>query len=100
MGYNICVRREATIRRICYSQDATTFMNACLISKGAVGDAATPNVAQGLWGKVTGFCGNYGTTGKGAEFDHLQIPRASTEAIPTGLAVGTDVGTDGIVNNG
>ena len=49
---------------------------------------------------MQGFCGNYGTTGKGAEFDHLQIPRASTEAIPTGLAVGTDVGTDGIVNNG
>jgi hypothetical protein len=96
--YNICVRREATIRRICYSQDATTFMNDFLISKGAVGDTATPNVAQGLWGKVTGFCGNYGTTGKGAEFDHLQIPRASTEAIPTGLAVGTVAA--GIVNNG
>merc|ERR1711971_582492 len=87
--YSICVRREATIRRICYSQDATTFMNDLLISKGAVGDTATPNVAQGLWGKATGFCGNYGTTGKGAEFDHLQIPRASTNAIPTGLQVGT-----------
>ena len=27
--------------------------------------------------------------GTGVEFDHLQIPRASTNAIPTGLAVGT-----------
>merc|ERR1711971_892419 len=95
--YNICIRREATIRRICYGQDAANFLNDFLISKGAVGDTATPNVAQGLWGKVTGFCGNYGTTGKGAEFDHLQIPRASTEAIPTGLPVGTVAA--GVLNN-
>ena len=38
---------------------------------------------------LQGFCGNYGATGKGVEFDHLQIPRASTNAIPAGLAVGT-----------
>ena len=37
---------------------------------------------------LQGFCGNYGATGKGKEFDHLQIPRASTNAIPQGLAVG------------
>jgi len=87
--YNICVRREATIRRICYSQDATSFLNDFLISSGVVGDAATPNVAKCLWGKATGLCGNYGAAGVGVEFDFLQIPRASTNAIPTGLAVGT-----------
>ena len=51
--YNICIRREATNRRICYSQDATSFLNDFLISSGVVGDAATPNVAKGLWGKAT-----------------------------------------------
>ena len=46
---------------------------------------------------LQGFCGNYGATGKGVEFDHLQIPRASTNAIPTGLQVGTVAA--GIVTN-
>merc|ERR1719420_67678 len=86
--YNICIRREATIRRICYSQDATSFLNDFLISSGVVGDAAVPNVAKCLWGKATGFCGNYGAAGVGKEFDHLQIPRATTNAIPTGVVVG------------
>jgi len=86
--YNICVRRESSIRRICYSQDATSFLNDFLISTGGVGDSAATNVAVGLWGK-SGFCGNYGSSGKGVEFDHLMIPRASTFAIPTGLPVGT-----------
>ena len=38
---------------------------------------------------LQGLCGNYGAAGVGVEFDFLQIPRASTNAIPTGLAVGT-----------
>ena len=46
---------------------------------------------------LQGKCGNYGATGKGVEFDHLQIPRASTNAIPTGLQVGTVAA--GIVTN-
>merc|ERR1711971_642723 len=96
--YNICVRREATIRRICYGQDAANFLNDFLISTGVDGDSAALNIAKGLWGKATGFCGNYGADGKGVEFDHLQIPRASTNAIPTGLAVGTTAA--GIVGNG
>jgi len=93
--YNICVRRESSIRRICYSQDATTFLNDFLISTGVVGDAAAPAIlGKGLLGKSDGFCGNYGASGKGMpamvpEFDHLQIPRASTFAIPTGVPVGT-----------
>ena len=55
--YNICVRREATIRRICYSQDAASFDNDFLISSGVDGDGAALNVAKGLWGKasVSGF---------------------------------------------
>jgi len=90
--YSICIRREATIRRVCYSQDATSFLNDFLISTGVAGDTATPNVAMCLFGLATGFCGNYSPTGKGKEFDHLQIPRASTNAIPTGLAVGAPFG--------
>jgi hypothetical protein len=95
--YNICIRRESSIRRVCYSQDATAFLNDFLISTGgAPGDSNAPaNLGLGLHGKATGFCGNYGASGKGgggkAEFDHLQIPRASTfmMGIPTGLFVGT-----------
>ena len=48
--YNICVRREASIRRICYGQDAANFLNDFLISTGVNGDAMALNTAQGLWG--------------------------------------------------
>jgi hypothetical protein len=84
--YNICIRREATNRRICYSQDATSFVNDFLISTGVAGDSLM--AAMGLWGKSTGKCGNYGSAGVGVEFDHLQIPQASTAKIPTGFPVG------------
>jgi len=95
-NYNICVRRESSVRRICYSQDATAFLNDFLISSGMLGEANTAgpaNLAKGLHGKSSGYCGNYGPAGAGMpagtpEFDHLQIPRASTLAIPTGLFVG------------
>ena len=46
---------------------------------------------------LQGFCGNYGATGKGLEFDHLQIPRASR---PTGLLVGLPVPPAGTITNG
>merc|ERR1712086_693689 len=72
--YNICIRRESTITRVCYSQDAATFTNDFLISTGADGDAAMPIVAKCLLGVGTGNCGNYGANGQGVEFDHLQIP--------------------------
>jgi len=88
--YNICIRRESTNTRICYSQDATTFFNDFLISTGVAGDAAMPIVAKCLLGGATGLCGNYGAGGVGLEFDHLQIPRASRES---GLAVGLPVTT-------
>jgi len=88
--YNICIRRESTITRVCYSQDAATFTNDFLISTGADGDAAMPIVAKCLLGVGTGNCGNYGANGQGVEFDHLQIPRASRES---GLAVGLPVTT-------
>jgi len=92
--YNICIRREGGIRRVCYSQDAASFLNDFLISSGMLGDAGAVNLGKGLHGKSAGYCGNYGAMGKGMpaavpEFDHLQIPRASTNAIPTGLLVGT-----------
>jgi len=86
--YNICIRRESTNTRICYSQDAAAgITNDFLISTGVAGDDANPNVAECLLGKATGLCGNYGTMGKGVEFDHLQIPRATTN-LAAGLAVG------------
>lgn len=75
--YNICVRRESTNSRICYSQDATTFLNDFLISAGVVGDAMTPNTANCLLAVATAKCGSYGMAGAGIEFDHLQIPRAT-----------------------
>merc|ERR1712179_827279 len=63
--YNICIRRESGIGRVCYSQDATAFLNDFLISSGTVGDAGAPaNVGLGLHGKAS-FCGNYGAAGKG-----------------------------------
>jgi len=93
--YNICIRRESGIGRVCYSQDATAFLNDFLISSGMVGDAGAPaNVGLGLHGKEN-FCGNYGPSGKGMpaavpEFDHLQIPRASRET-NDGLLVGLPI---------
>jgi len=101
--YNICIRREAGIRRVCYSQDAAGgLLNDFLISTGKVGDAGVVNLGKGQLGKSAGFCGNYGPMGKGIpdgvpEFDHLQIPRASTFAIPTGLPVFS--GTVGVNDN-
>lgn len=90
--YNICIRRESTNSRVCYSQDATTFLNDFLISAGVVGDTATPNVAKCLLAAATAKCGSYGMAGAGIEFDHLQIPRASrTTGLPVGLPVATGV---------
>merc|ERR1711971_486829 len=89
--YNICIRRESTNSRVCYSQDSTTFLNDFLISAGVAGDAGVPNVAKCLLAAATAKCGSYGMLGNGIEFDHLQIPRASR---PTGLAVGLPVATD------
>merc|ERR1712086_275949 len=88
--YNICIRREATNTRVCYSQDATSFLNDFLISAGVAGDAGTSfNSASCLFGKASGLCGSYGSSGVGKEFDHLQIPRATQF---TGLAVGLPAG--------
>jgi len=93
--YNICIRRESTNSRICYSQDATSFLNDFLISTGVAGDAAS--LASCLLGIATGLCGNYGAAGIAKEFDHLQIPRASR---PTGLAVGLPVAPATIIATG
>jgi hypothetical protein len=42
------------IGRICYSQDATAFLNDFLISSGLVGDAGAPaNVGKGFHGKAS-----------------------------------------------
>jgi len=90
--YNICIRRESTNSRVCYSQDATAFLNDFLISAGVVGDAGTPNTAKCLLAAATAKCGSYGMAGNGIEFDHLQIPRASrTTGLPVGLPVATGV---------
>ena len=77
------------------SQNIWTLVKKCLFPLDAY-VVSCPTVSKKSWKDsiayalcLQGFCGNYGTNGKGVEFDHLQIPRASTNAIPAGLAVGT-----------
>jgi len=100
--YNICIRREATNSRICYSQAGTTTLNDFIISDGLAGDAALA-AAMGLWGKDGLQCGNYGATGKGigskADFDYLNIPGASTAA-PGTRFIGTGGPPITMINNG
>jgi len=92
--YNICVRRESTIQRICYSQDATAFLNDFLISGK---DNQALNDAMCQLGTATGKCGDYGAAGTGVggtlfNVDHLYIPRASYNTAPIGLPVGLPAG--------
>merc|ERR1719464_1662043 len=52
--YNICIRRESTNSRVCYSQDATAFLNDFLISGK---DNQALNDAMCQLGTATGKCG-------------------------------------------
>jgi len=88
--YNICIRRESTISRICYSQDIASFVNDFLISGDTTGAAF--NAATCQLGVATAKCGSYGMAGAGLNFDHLYIPRASYNPGPTGLPVGLPAG--------
>jgi len=82
----ICIRREEGMSRVCFSQAHGMEVNDFKISSGKVGQATGMSV--GLVGKFSGtggtgataaFCGNYGTDGKGVDFDFLHIPRAAAK---------------------
>jgi len=73
----ICIRREATRFRICYSQEGGTVLNDFLISAGGVGGDATTQI--GILGTVLVGCGNYGPSGSLVDFDFVHIPMASAD---------------------
>lgn len=73
----ICIRREATRFRICYSQEGGAVMNDFLISAGVAGDAGT--VVMGVLGSVLLGCGNYGSSGSAPDYDFVHIPMASAD---------------------
>jgi len=74
----ICIRRDAEMQRVCFSQMGGAVVNDFLISSGAMGDDA--KISSGLVGKLSGAsgtmaaCGNYGTTGKGIDYDFVNVP--------------------------
>lgn len=76
----ICIRREATRFRICYSQEGGDVLNDFLISAGGAGDFST---LVGVLGSVSVGCGNYGPVGSFPNFDFLNIPMASADGTAT-----------------
>lgn len=76
----ICIRREAGMQRVCFSQAGGTVINDFQISSGA--KTSSMVASSGLVGKFTGaasvaeaaVCGNYGTDGMGIDFDFLNVP--------------------------
>jgi len=89
----ICIRREATMNRICYSQAGGAVVNDFLISTGVAGDSASAQ--SGVVGISGSFCGNYGMAGAGVEFDYLNIPMPSNAA-----TVGVGFGAIAAATNG
>merc|ERR1712025_934315 len=73
----ICIRREATRSRICYSQEGGAVFNDFLISAAsAAGDVSSQ---VGILGAVSVGCGNYGSSGSLLNFDFFHIPMASAD---------------------
>jgi len=72
----ICIRREATRFRICYSQEGGAVLNDFLISAGVAGDASAQ---MGVLGTVALGCGNYGASGSLVDYDFVHIPMASAD---------------------
>merc|ERR1719189_1136877 len=75
----ICIRREAGMSRVCFSQAGTAITNDFRISSGgAMGSIAAMDMAfvGKFSGMSSGFCGNYGTSGTRFDFDYLHIPKA------------------------
>jgi len=77
----ICIRQDAGMSRLCFSQAGGTVVNDFLISTGVMGDSAL--IASGLVGAFSGAgagtmaaCGNYGTDGMGIDFDFVHVPGA------------------------
>merc|ERR1712083_760175 len=77
----ICIRREAGMTRVCFSQAGGTEINDFRISSGMVGEATMmsmgfPGAFTGAGAMPAGACGNYGTDGKGVDYDFVHIPKA------------------------
>jgi len=81
----ICIRREATRFRICYSQEGGAVLNDFLISAGVAGDASAQ---MGVLGTVLLGCGNYGPSGSLVDYDFVHIPMASADGTAP-LAIAT-----------
>lgn len=95
----ICIRREATKFRICYSQEGGTVLNDFLISAGgAAGDITTQ---KGILGSVLVGCGNYGASGSFLDFDFVHIPMASADGTaPLMVATSNFCGGGLVTSNG
>merc|ERR1719415_105426 len=73
----ICIRREAGMQRVCFSQAGTAITNDFRISSGgAAGSMAASGLATVGKFVQMGVCGNYGTDGLQLDFDYLHIPKA------------------------
>jgi len=77
----ICIRREATRLRICYSQEGGNVLNDFLISSG--GAAGDVSAQIGILGMSMVGCGNYGPSGSQFDFDFVHIPMASADGTAT-----------------
>jgi len=82
----ICIRREEGMTRVCFSQAGGMQVDDFRISTGSKGDSMM--MSAGLVGKLAGaggptvtvaHCGNYGTDGKGVDYDYLHIPRPAAK---------------------
>jgi hypothetical protein len=82
----ICIRREAGMTRVCFSQAGDTEINDFRISSGVAGDATLMSSGligifsmAGAGGATMAACGNYGTDGLGVDYDFVHIPKAQAK---------------------
>merc|ERR1719189_444369 len=80
----ICIRRESGMTRVCFSQAHGMVTNDFAVSTGGPMGSTAASALIGQFnlagqmaaaGTMGGFCGNYGTDGKGIDFDYVNIPR-------------------------
>lgn len=79
----ICIRREAGMSRVCFSQAGDTEINDFRISSGVNGEfmmtsSGLPGAFSGGPGTM-GACGNYATDGLGVDYDFVHIPKAEAK---------------------
>jgi len=80
----ICIRREAGMSRVCFSQAGGMEINDFRISSGINGEASftssgLPGAFTGMGAMPAGACGNYGTDGLGVDYDFVHIPKAQAK---------------------